>query len=181
MVLYKLVNPLIKGKLNTTFDASSSLSAAQKAYESFSKYVSNSTPELLFTLQKVKSKSSQAGEGNVSDYHHFKLIENKSGSNVSYEIVKYNKVNKDKLKKFKKFLRKRVKSDQSGGSYSDVDIDDFDDYAEEDLYRSNKKKYGYEPISFWLYDPYLYPVRRLYIPTFVATVNPYVVYNLYYP
>jgi hypothetical protein len=176
MVLYKLVNPLIKGKLNTTYDASSSLSAAQKAYESFSKYVSNSTPEFLFTLQKVKSKNSFVGEGNVNDYHHFKLLENKNGLNVSYEIVKFNKVNKNNLKKFKKALRKRVKNNQNGGAYDDIDIDDFEEYDEEDLYRSNTRRYGYDPISLWLYDPYIYPVTRLYIPTFVSTIRPIVTY-----
>jgi len=78
-------------------------------------------------------------------------------------------------------LRKRVQNEQSGGAYDDVDIDDFEEYDEEDLYRSNTKRYGYDPISLWLYDPYIYPVTRLYIPTFVSTIRPIVTYLYTYP
>ena len=89
MTLYKLVNPLIKGKLNTTFEESSSSRAAEKAYTTLSKYFHNSTPVFLFTLQKVSDKK-KLGEGKVSDYFHYKVIEDRSGNDVSYEIVKYN-------------------------------------------------------------------------------------------
>ena len=51
MTLYKLVNPLIKGKLNTSFEGKNENVAAQKAYNALSKYFHNSTPEFLFTIK----------------------------------------------------------------------------------------------------------------------------------
>ena len=74
MTLYKLVNPVIKGKMNTTFDAKAPHKAASKAYNAVSKYWNNSTPEFIFTLQKVKSKKTEIGEGKVNDYFHYSKI-----------------------------------------------------------------------------------------------------------
>ena len=180
MTLYKLVNPLIQGKLNTTFEESSASKAASKAYNTLSKYFHNSTPEFLFTLQKVSSKSS-LGEGKVSDYYHYKVLENRSGKDVSFEIVKYNKINKNRLNKFRKSLEKTMKENfQTGGYRDDVDYDiDLD--SDHGLYGS-RTRYDYEPIGLWLYDPYIYSINRLYVPTFVTSVSPYVTYLLHdYP
>lgn len=178
MTLYKLVNPLIKGKLNTTFEESSSSRAAEKAYKTLSKYFHNSTPEFLFTIQKVKDKS-QLGEGKINDYYHYKVIENRSGNDVSYEIIKYNQVNKKRLNKFRKSLEETIKEHiQTGGYRDNYDIDLDSDYG---LYGS-RTRYDYEPIGLWLYDPYIYSINRLYVPTFVTSVSPYVTYLLHdYP
>lgn len=182
MTLYKLVNPLIKGKLNTTFEANSSGRAAEKAYNSISKYFHNSTPEFLFTLQKVRSKNTQVGEGKVSDYLHFKVIENRSGNQVNFELIPYKNFNKKRLNKFKKSIRNTLDENiQSGGGYRDrydINLDEDDDRY---LYKSDTSL-RYEPISLWLYDPYIYSIDRLYVPTFVSSISPYVTYLLHdYP
>ena len=175
MTLYKLVNPVIKGKMNTTFKANAPHKAASKAYNAVSKYFHNSTPEFLFTLQKVKTKKSDIGEGTLSDYHHFKVLENRSGNNVTFEIVPYKKINKTRLNQFKKSIRNVVKENQTGGGRYDLDEGELSD--EKDLYRSDTS-YSYQPISLWLYDPYIYSINRLYVPTFVTSVSPYVTYFL---
>jgi hypothetical protein len=176
MTLYKLVNPLIKGKLNTSFEGKNENVAAQKAYNALSKYFHNSTPEFLFTIQKVKNSKSTIGEGKINDYFHFKVLEDRTGNDVSFEIIKYNKINNPRLNKFRKSLQNSLKENQIGGSRFDLDLDD-DDY----FYRSDTR-YSYQPIGLWLYDPYIYTIDRLYVPTFVTSVSPYVTYFLYdYP
>jgi len=176
MTLYKLANPVIKGKMNTTFEAKAPHKAASKAYNAVSKYFNNSTPEFIFTLQKVKSKKTDIGEGKVNDYFHFKVLENRSGSDVAFEIVPYKKINKTRLNKFRKSIKTVMNENkQTGGGRYDLDEDELSD--DRDLYRSDTG-YAYEPISLWLYDPYLYTIDRLYIPTFVTSVSPYVTYFL---
>jgi len=177
MTLYKLVNPLIKGKLNTSFEAKNENIAAQKAYNAVSKYFHNSTPEFLFTIQKVANKKTTIGEGKLNDYYHFKVLEDRTGNDVSYEIIKYNKINNSRLNKFRKSLKTTIKENQVGGDPKyNIDVDD-DEY----LYRSDTR-YSYQPIGLWLYDPYIYSLDRLYVPTFVTSVSPYVTYFLYdYP
>jgi len=179
MTLYKLVNPVIKGKMNTSFEASAPHKAASKAYNAVSKYFHNSTPEFLFTLQKVKSKRSEIGEGKVNDYFHFKVLENRSGNDVNFEIIPFKKINKKRLNNFKNSIRTVIKENQSGGGRYDLDDDDL--FDERHLYRSDTA-YSYQPISLWLYDPYIYNLNTLYVPSFVTTVSPYVTYFLYdYP
>jgi len=180
MTLYKLINPIIKGKLNTTYQANKPHNAAEKAYKSLSKYFHNSTAEFLFTIQKVKSKNTDIGEGNVNDYFHYKVIENREGNNVNFEIVPYKKINKKRLNKFKGSIKSILNDNQQtgGGSMYDLNDSDFDDRH---LYRSDTS-YKYQPISLWLYDPYIYSISSVYIPTFVTSVSPYVTYLLHdYP
>ena len=74
----EIKNAFIKGKMNTSFEASAPHKAASKAYNAVSKYFHNSTPEFLFTLQKVKSKRSDIGEGkilNIAKYNSKKDFE----------------------------------------------------------------------------------------------------------
>ncbi len=62
-------------------------------------------------------------------------------------------------------------SEQNGGKKSKYDEDDDDDSP--DYYV--KKSYYYDPISYWYYYPSMYPLDRLYMPTFVSPLSfPYV-------
>jgi hypothetical protein len=38
-----------------------------------------------------------------------------------------------------------------------------------------------EPISFWWYDPYVFRIKKYYVPTWVAPLAPYVSIPLYMP
>ena len=66
-------------------------------------------------------------------------------------------------------------SNQHGGAKkSKYDDDDDDDDDSPDYFVS--KTYYYDPISYWYYLPSVYPLDRLYLPTFVSPLGsfPYV-------
>jgi len=74
------------------------------------------------------------------------------------------KMNQDGGKKKTKKSHKRDDSDDS----------DFDD-SSEDFYRRAKSYIPTaQPIYYWWYDPYLYRLDSVYIPTFYAYVRPYI-------
>lgn len=166
MKSYKLVNPQIRGTLNTEFKASNSLKAADYAYQSLSKHFSNNIPNFYFTLQKSDD----------NDYKHFKVTEKKIKNDeekleCQYEITPI-KADSNRLNKFK----------QKGG---DKIIDVF---IENDLYTptySVLKPTQYEfkvlqqPIYYYYYDPILYKIDNLYIPTFLEPIKPYIYIDLY--
>jgi len=165
MPSYKLVNPVIKGTLNTTYKGKNGLDAAHKAYQSISKYVHNSMPEFFFTLEKTNNGK--------TEYNHFKVIEDRVGDEVSYEISKFKKVSTKDMNKFKKTYKEMTTYQRGGGDDYNISIDDS---SSDDLWRSNTLRKNQNVISFYLYYPRLYHVRRLFVPTFVTTLSPYVVF-----
>ena len=134
----------------------------------------------------------------MSDYVHFKVVESKDGKNVQFKIVPHNMTGSG-IKEFKKKLsnivssqkkiRRRIrtrrwwkkrkvkdllskKKDDSSSSSSDW----LDDSSDE--HHTYKKSISYQPIYHWWYDPYLYKLQKMYIPTFVAPLTPYVEIDL---
>lgn len=75
---YEMINPVIQGKLKTTFKATSDLDAANKAWSSVSKYISNNVPKFAFTLKNTK-------DGSLC---HFSVEETKKGKEASFNISK---------------------------------------------------------------------------------------------
>ena len=59
---YALVNPLLIGTLNTTVQAQNSANAAKEIYNRISPYFSATQPNLIFTLQKLKSTGGNIGQ-----------------------------------------------------------------------------------------------------------------------
>ncbi|ARF09449.1 hypothetical protein Indivirus_1_72 [Indivirus ILV1] len=186
---YKLINPSIEGQLKTTFKAKSSLDAANKAWTSVSKYISNNVPKFAFTLENTK-------DGSLS---HFIVKEKLDGKNASFNISKL-KVDSDSKKEeeFKNRIAKQAggkkhrkhslhashdshkehddSSSSSSSSSSDVKlISPFSPFGHN--YWNNT------PISYWYYDPYFYNLDSLFIPTFVYPLTPYVEITTlnYYP
>ena len=193
---YALVNPYIRGDLKNSFTGKNSLDAANKAYSKLSNYFNNNVPKFYFTIQKIKNTKS-IGKGRNNDYLHFKVVETKDGKSVQYKIVPH-KMTGAGIKEFKKKLsnvaisekKLEVGSEQQGGkrnkktkkskkskkesSSSSSDSDWFSD-SEDEKY---KKEISFQPIYHWWYDPYLYKLQKVYIPTFVPPLTPYVELDL---
>lgn len=184
MSSYQIVNPYIEGELDTTVTGSSPEDAAVEAWETLSSYISNNVPSFAFTLEKKNNKS----------LHHFLVQENIKDGTVGYKINIIKTVDKKKvLNDFKKKIKDLRKKSQalSGGELDetdnkkkkryksndddDYDIDEFDYY--EDIYdrikMQKKQLYNYQPFYYWWYNPLIYNLNSVYIPTFMPTFYPF--------
>ena len=178
---YYLVNPVIGGSLKTKFSGKNNLDAANKAYTTLSEYFNNNIPEFYFTLQEVSSKKTQIGAGKVSDYNHFLVKETKKGKQVNFRLVEHNVNNNSKeLKNFRDQVKKLAVKSQLGGhkKHSYDNYDDDDDIFEDDdseMYFPKMKRSTVlsQPVSFWWYDPYVFRIKKYYVPTWVAPLAPY--------
>ena len=177
---YSLVNPYVTGKIASKFEAKTPLLAARKAYKVLSKHFSNNVPIFHFTLQKISNN--QVGGGNDGDYHHFQVKELKDAAgHVSYSLESYKVNNAKGLKNFRKNVKiftKDVSNAQAGGSKIEDDLK----WLEDDDDKLYKATYSYvnipEPITYWYYDPYVYRLKRFFVPTFVYPLRPYVLVNI---
>ena len=186
---YVLVNPLIKGKLKTNIKAKNSLNAAKTLYKSLSEHFNNNVPQFYFTIQKGSS-----GKGK---YYHFEVKESRSAEDVSFQIEQFtskvlDKTEKQFTKKLTQFNKKFDK--QHGGnliggkkkrkskskSKSKKDDDDDDSSSSESSSDSDDYLTAYHsapvyeyPIYHWWYDPYVYSLDYLYVPTFYSYLTPY--------
>ncbi|ARF11333.1 hypothetical protein Klosneuvirus_1_190 [Klosneuvirus KNV1] len=178
---YKLINPYIEGTLVTTFTAPSQLDAACSAWETLSKYITNTVPKFAFTLKNVN-------DGTLS---HFIVKESlRGGKSADYKIKELDlKLSKDTVKQFEKRLAmkggKKHKKDKKDGddeddSSSSSSSSSSDEFSAIKLHKMYTKA---QPITYWWYDPIVYEIESVYIPTFVAPLLPYievVTFN-YYP
>jgi hypothetical protein len=157
---FTLVNPVIKGSLNTTIKAESSDQAAMKAYKNISAYFSKNVPKFNFTMK----------EGNK--FHHFTAKEkiNKEGK-IRFCIDKNTKVNNEAH--IEKFIDE-VDTLSGGGKYSYQDDSSSDDSSSESPdYKYYKPIRRSKPIDYWYYYPNAYTQNYYYVPQFVPTVSPY--------
>ena len=137
---YRLVNPYIKGKMNTSIKSKNSHDAAKSLYNSLSEHFNNNVPEFHFTIQKGSS-----GKGK---YYHFQVNEKREGDEISFSIKPYVLKNEKKimdkfssdLNKFKgqietqsgglkkkKRSKKKSKKRSKRKSHTDSEIDDLPD------------------------------------------------------
>lgn len=204
---YNLVNPLIKGKVETAVDAKNSREAASIIYTNLSEHFNNALPAFYFSLQK-------GGDGK---FYHFKVTEKKNKNEINFNINEIqlendNYINsefKGKLKNIKNKMetqeggkkkpKKEVQtkgknkknidtdSEQDGGKKKktskkktskkkdDSSTDSSTDSSDsDDLYIKTKKYYYSEPIYWWWYDPLVYRLDKVFLPTFYSYVTPYV-------
>ena len=185
---YKLVNPYIIGSMETNFKGKDSLEAANKAYQEVSQYLGNSMPDFKFTLKRM-SKDGRVVGGSENSFKHFQVKEKREGgSNISYAITEIEMNPKIKIEHFQESLNKVVHQDAKlsggksgkkyvkGNDYGDDD-EDLSDYFD----RSDRPRKGplvYEPISYYWYNPYLYPFSdKFYVPTFVLPLQPRVIFD----
>ena len=85
-----------------------------------------------------------------------------------------------KVKKSKKDDYSDSDSDSDRGNYVErpayTDNNDLSDYFDDELEGPRKGPLTYDPISYYWYDPFLYPtLDRWYVPTFVLPIQPRIV------
>jgi hypothetical protein len=176
MSQYKLVNPIIGGSFETTYKGKTQLEAGRNAWDSMSTYLTGSVPKFLFTLQNT----------NDGQLHHFTVNETVThGKNIEYSLNELQlNMTTDQQKNFKNQLTKvdkKVSGLQNGGKHrKDDDSSSSSSSDDEEFYeklRYMKNKYS-QPITYWWYNPIVYGVDNLYIPTFTVPLTPYVHVNL---
>lgn len=181
---YVLVNPHIEGNFKSKLKAQNSNEAANLFYKTLSEHFNNSVPKFHFTIQKGSS-----GEGK---YYHFQVDEHRDENEVNFSIKPYHiqgesesiqrfqsklenfksKFHQDGGKKKSKKTSKKPKHDDSSDS-SDFDVSENDVYKRAKSYLPTT-----QPIYYWWYDPYVYRLDSLYVPTFYSYVTPYIELSL---
>jgi hypothetical protein len=181
MNTYKLVNPYIIGKFNTTYKVENGIDAAKQFWDDLSSHTTNNMPQLCITLQrggdnklfhyKINEKVTTLGS-KIADYT---ISEVKTDISETTKTAFLNEITKLKNKveqqaqnqaggKRHSMKRERYNKDDSS-SDSDSESDDYFDFS--------RFKRLSQPISYWWYNPTLYGVTRLYYPTFNVPITPY--------
>ena len=174
---YKLVNPYIKGEFETKLSAKNSIDAAKLFYKNLSEHFSNSVPTFYFTIQKGGS-----GKGK---FLHFKVKETKKDNNVDYSIKPFDIKNEEKtmeayVNNFNKFKgrynggakrkgsrKSSRRSSRKSSRYDDSSSDSDDFYRETKSYTPIVNT----PIYYMYYDPLVYNVDSVFIPSFLSYNN----------
>lgn len=180
---YQLVNPYIAGKFKTAIKANNSHEAANLFYNKLSQHFNNSVPEFNFTIQK-----GLLGSGK---YYHFQVNEYRNNNEVDYQIKSLELA--DNEENMQRFISKRdkfkSKLDQSAGGNKkkkrksskkkDSDSESESSTDSEYIYKHVKSYLPVnQPIYYWWYDPYIYNLNSVYIPTFYSYVTPYIELSL---
>ena len=191
---YNLVNPYVRGKIETSIKAKNSNDAASIIYTNLSDHFNNSIPAFYFTLQKGGGK-----------FYHFKVTEKRQKNEINFKINeiqldnnnyikkefqekldniknkieeqeggdrKHKKSKKKSKKSSKKSSRKSSKKSESESSDSDSSSDYSSD--SDDLYIRSRRNYFSDPLYYWWYDPLVYILDKLYLPTFYSYITPYI-------
>jgi hypothetical protein len=183
---YKLVNPYIKGEFESKLSAKNSIDAAKVFYKNLSEHFNNNVPTFYFTIQK-------GGSGN-GKFYHFKVKETKKNDSVDYSIKPFeiegeSDSMKSYLGNFEKFkgrynggAKKRKGSKRSSRKRSSRKSSSSEGSSSDDFYHETKSYVPVtnQPIYYMYYDPLLYNVNSVYIPTWYPYVNPYFELNSRY-
>lgn len=194
---YVLVNPNIEGKFKSKIKAKNSLEASHIFYKNLSEHFNNSVPSFHFTIQKGTSRKGA--------FYHFEVKESRKDEAVNFSIAPYTVENNEELmnafstklanfkskftqaggKKSKKKHRKSKKSHRTHkegeepSSSSESSSSSSSESDSEDFYRKAQSSTAVnQPIYYWWYDPYIYRLDSLYIPTFYSYVTPYIELSL---
>lgn len=161
MTKYKLVNPLIDSKMNTSVKASSDLKGAGKMYEQvIAPLFITSAPEFNFTME---------GDGQL---YHYTVRETVKGDSAEFKIEKFGgKVDDDK---FRVKLNEIKKQNQSGGKSKHRHRSKDDDDSSSSSSSSDSP--SYYSINRYCYSPYIYTP---YLTT--GTSYPYTYFPIFNP
>lgn len=183
MPSYKLVNPVLVGSINTSYQAKDESSAANEAWATLSKHITNNVPKFAFTLH---------GEGKL---HHFMVREmaDEKTKSVEFQIKPLNlKLSKKQEASFMSQVKKVENDVQNGGapedkkrykkddsSSTDEDSTDSDDeYGVHQRLQTLRAKRAMMPFYYFYYNPLVYSlVTSVYIPTFTVPIVPYIKIN----
>jgi hypothetical protein len=175
--------------MDTEIKSNNSMKAAKDFYKNLSQHFNNNIPKFYFTIQK--------GGGDTGKYYHFVVKENKTNDEVKFNIEPYvipqdSKSIKNfetKLSSFKsKFNqfggRKNSKKNSKKSSKKSMSRSRLDDSSEldssEDFYK-NAQTYRptiVPPLYYWWYDPSIYKLDSIFIPTFYSYTTPYLQISL---
>ena len=180
---YVLVNPQIQGDFKNTLKANNSILAAKTFYKNPSEHFNNAVPKFHFTIQKGGS-----GEGK---YYHFVTSEVKNNNEVTFNIKPYKmKIEnmesfKSRLSAFKQKIQKGGKSHKKDKKHKKKDNSDSEssesDSSDSEEYIKNITTFTpivNQPIYYWWYDPYVYNLNSIFIPTFYSYITPIIEYSL---
>jgi len=176
---YKLTNPYIQGDFKSKIKAKNSKEAASIFYKNLSEHFNNAVPSFHFTIQK--------GSSGLGSYYHFKVSELRKNDEVNYSIepIKINNeqnVIKSFNKKLENFKSKFLKNQDGGKHHKKKKYDDSSSDSSSDsdfIYKKVKKHMPVsQPIYYWWYDPYIYDIDTVFIPTFYSYITPYIQYNM---
>jgi len=173
---YQLVNPYIAGNFKTSIKAKNSLEAANLFYKNLSQHFNNSIPNFYFSVQK--------GGSGAGKHYHFEVNEKLVEDQVSFTVAPYNVHNNESaVEKFKVKLEEfKGKFNQDGGKkkkkkhhkHDSSDSDDLDVSSDEFYTRVQKYVPVTQPIYYYWYDPYIYNLNSVFIPSFYNYMNPYI-------
>lgn len=159
---YKLINPVIEGKFDSTFEEESSMKAANKCWLKLSKYLSNDVPSFAFTMKEMDG----------GKLHHYKVKEkkDKSKKKIDFTLTELDlDLSDSQLKRLNDLNNEIIQKGGLCGSYL---------VGESQRYCNGYKTIEvtpYAPINYWWYWPYLYrDLELVYMPNFIAPLNPYV-------
>lgn len=187
--MYKLVNPYIDGSMNISFEGENGIDAANKAWDTISENLTNNVPKFAFSLEKVNDGTLQhfvvsemlSGNKDVS----FSIDELSLGmtpiqEQVFKKLITESAEKRNSIQKQNGGYRRRYEDDDSSVSSSSSSTSS----EEKELY--NKLRYmkieadSHKPvkkITYWWYNPTVYKLNNLYIPTFKVPLSPYVQLN----
>ena len=178
---YKLVNPYIKGEFETKIDAKNSVEAAKLFYKNLSEHFNNSVPKFYFTIQKGGS-----GKGK---FYHFEVKEKKVNDSVDYTIKPFEIKGEEEamaqyLENFDHFKgrfnggagrKSSRRGSKKSSRRSSRHLEDEISSDSDDFYREAKSyvPVASSPFYYMYYDPLLYKVDSVFIPTYYAYVSPF--------
>ena len=202
---YVLVNPYIEGSFEKSVKARNSIEAGKMLYSSLSEHFNNNVPKFLFTIQKGSSGQGKHYSFKVKENKKDNEI---NFSIEPYSIKNEDSAYKglqDKISQFKKKIQtggakakkstkatkqaKNKKSKkpkkQSDDEFLDTDdvFSDIDDELDDSPDHNTKRVQRYVPnttfpIYHWYYDPYVYRLSSVFVPTFYSYVTPYIELSL---
>ena len=187
----KLVNPLLIGQFNTTYNVDKPLDAAVNFWNDLSTHLTNNMPSMHITFMDDKK-----------ELYHFKIQEKLHGGSKSVNFTVKQETHKISDKNKKQFINfveneeKKIKNkaeNQSGGkmknapnkkdyelpsssssSSNSSSSSDSSDDEDGELYDFSKYRRLSQPIIYYSYTPFLYKITRFFTPTFVLPLTPYI-------
>ena len=169
---YVLVNPYIDGSFKSEVKARNSQEAAKMLYTSLSEHFNNSIPNFYFSIQKGKSSNAKL--------YHFKVKESRENDVVDFSIKPINIKDeptansefKGRLEEFKNKMK------QGGGKHkkdhNDDSSDDSDSLSSSTEYYSRARQYvPTQPFYYYWYDPNVYRLDSVFIPSFYSYNIPF--------
>lgn len=175
---FQLVNPYIKGKFDKNFTAGSARTAASKVWQSLSQYFSGPLKRYHFTIQSAGGK-----------LYHFEVKEKISKKHIDFSLREINGGNKKQLGQFKSTLARFIQKtggadDKKKKDKDDKDDDDSDSSSDSSgsssssnsLYSSLIPRFSISdsPILHYWYNPSIYDVSNIFVPTFISPLSPIV-------